>query len=146
MRAIILALLLVTGPTTWAGQLSPAMDQLGDFIVIDAKGEVQLVGRFEMDLTVFSRAYADGNKKRGNAPFTIGQYRGGQIVAARKGTMEYSITDNRIVFSFSPNMEDAGLTFLIRFDPSEEVSFGPASQGNIAGPKTVGTAHVRFRK
>ena len=146
MHVIVLSLILAIVPAAWAAQLSPAMDQLGDFTVIDEGGQIQLVGRFEMDLALFFRAYADARRERGRAPFVIGRYREGKIMDASKGVMEYSISDDRIVFNFRPGVQDAGLIFLIHFDPSKEISFGEASEGNEAGPRPVGTANVRFRK
>ncbi|MEO6996421.1 MAG: hypothetical protein ABI273_22660 [Lacunisphaera sp.] len=146
MRVLILSLVFVIVPPAWAAPLSRAMDQPGDFIVIDERGQIQLVGRLEMDPTLFFRAYADGRRERGRAFFVIGQYREGKIVDASKGVVEYTISDDQIVFSFNPGVQDAGLTFLIHFDPSKEISVGDASEGNVAGPRSVGAAHVRFRK
>jgi len=146
MRATILSLMLAIIPSIWAAQLSPTMEQPGDFVVIDSNGRIQFVGRFEADLTVFFRAYAEGRSERGRAPFVIGLFREGKIVDSSKGVLEYSISEERIVFTFSPGVQDAGLSFLIHFDPSTEVSLGEATEGNIAGPKPVGTAHVRFKK
>lgn len=146
MRRMLHIIAMLAAATTWAGELSPAMDQPGEFRVLNAEGKIQLVGRFELDLTALFRTYANAKGGRRRAPFTIGEYREGKIVNVDKGIAEYSISDDQIVFRFRPDVEDAGLYFFIHFDPSKEVSFGEAYEGNIAGPKPAGAAQVRFRE
>jgi len=146
MPNILAILLLATAIPVQAVQLSLAMEEPGEFLVVDKRNTIHVVGRIEMDFTVFFRAYAEGKTTGGTAPFAVGQYSSGKIADINKGVLAYSMAGDQIVFDFRPGVADAGMSFEIRFDPSLEVALGEASEAYESGPKRLGTAHLRFRK
>jgi len=146
MHRITLVCALLVTAAAFAAELSPALEREGDFFITDKKGTIRQVGHFDLDFTSLYRAYAAGNAFRGKTRFSMGRYDAGKVVDVTSSVMTYSIGERQAVLHLRPGIEDGGLDLLFRFDPSADVLTADVEEGNIAGPRTVGSADIRFRK
>ena len=146
MKPIVLACALLVTATAFSAELSPALEREGDFFIADKKGVILQVGHFDLDFTALYRTYAAREEFHGKANFSIGRYDAGKVVDVTSSVMTYSIGERDAVLHLRPGVGDGGLDLIFRFDPSADVLTAEVEEGNIAGPRVVGSADIRFRR
>jgi hypothetical protein len=146
MKRLILACILFVTNVAFGAELSPALEREGDFYISDKKGAILQVGHFDLDFTALYRDYSAGKEFQGKARFSLGRYEAGNVVDVTSSVMAYVIGERHAVLHLRPGIEDGGLDLLFRFDPSSDVLTADVEEGNIAGPRVVGSADIRFRR
>lgn len=131
--------------STVAIQLSSGLPNIGDFALLDTKGEVFALGRILVDFGSVYDVLAKEQMAKGACEFVFVPISGGKRGMYGVHQMRYWIDFEHSVVQLNTDMEGSEVRLEFPFDPSKEFTEGVVRKGLGDSGAQAGTCRIRIK-